>query len=333
MTTFSYEKSGVNIAAGNSLIDNIKPLANSTKTAGVLSGLGGFAALFAPDLSAYKNPILTAATDGVGTKLRLAINYNKHDGIGIDLVAMCVNDLVVTGSKPLFFLDYYATAKLNIDLATSVVASIANGCKQAGCALIGGETAEMPGMYANTDYDLVGFCVGIVDQSKLIDGKNISSGDVLLGLSSSGVHSNGFSLIRSIIDSNKDSSKINELLTPTKIYIKPILNLLRQIKVKGMAHITGGGLLENIPRILPKNLCAKLDSSAWQLPKIFTYLQQQGNISDTEMRRVFNCGIGMVIIISADDVEKSTQILQKMGEQVYIIGSIITKTNNQQVII
>lgn len=329
----TYKNAGVSIDAGNQLIDNIAPLAKSTAIPGVLSGLGGFGALFELDLSQYKNPILVSGTDGVGTKLKLAQDYNQHDGIGIDLVAMCVNDLIVQGAKPLFFLDYYATGALDIKLATAVVAGIANGCKQSGCALIGGETAEMPGMYEGSSYDLAGFCVGIVDKDKLIDGSTIQQGDVIIGLSSSGVHSNGFSLVRKIIEHSGDTSKINELLTPTKIYVKSVLDLLDKVTVKGISHITGGGLLENIPRVLPKNLSAVLDKNAWQMPELFNWLQQNGNVLDKEMHRVFNCGVGMIIVVNKDKVQTSLDSLTKSGETAFVIGHIDTANNGVQVII
>lgn len=324
MSSLTYKQSGVNIDAGNKLIDIIKPLAKSTATKGVISGLGGFGALFAPDMAQYKEPILVSGTDGVGTKLKLAQQYNDHSGIGIDLVAMCVNDLIVQGAKPLFFLDYYATGVLDIALAKTVIAGIADGCKQSGCALIGGETAEMPGVYNGNDYDLAGFCVGIVDKDNLIDGTKITAGNSIIALASSGVHSNGFSLVRKILQQTKNinQSTINSLLTPTKIYISSMLDLLTKVNVLGISHITGGGLLENIPRVLPKNLSANIDKKSWVMPEIFNWLQKNGNIAENEMHRVFNCGIGMVVIVANEDSNKTIKILKDNGENAFIIGSI-----------
>ena len=333
MTSLTYKNAGVNIDAGNQLIKNIAPLAKSTAIPGVLSGLGGFGALFELDLKQYNNPVLVSGTDGVGTKLKLAQAYHQHDGIGIDLVAMCVNDLIVQGAKPLFFLDYYATGALKVELATAVIAGIAQGCRQSGCALIGGETAEMPGMYDGNSYDLAGFCVGIVDKDKLIDGTSIKQNDVIIGLGSSGVHSNGFSLVRKIIEQSGDTSKIAQLLTPTKIYVKSVLSLLEQVTVAGISHITGGGLLENIPRVLPTHLAAVLDKVAWQMPALFTWLQKSGNITNQEMYRVFNCGVGLVIIVDKNDAKISLDILNKAGENAFIMGYVDQAKDGQQVII
>ncbi len=334
MSSLTYKNAGVNIDTGNKLVNIIKPLAKSTNIDGVISGLGGFGALFEIDIAKYKNPILVSGTDGVGTKLKLAEQYNNHSNIGIDLVAMCVNDLIVQGAKPLFFLDYYATGKLDIKLATMVIKGIVAGCKEAKCALIGGETAEMPGVYNNNDYDLAGFCVGIVNKDKLIDGTKIKNGNSIIGIRSSGVHSNGFSLVRKILNSvkNIDNNIINQLLTPTKIYVRAILELLEKVNVLGLSHITGGGLLENIPRILPNNLMANIDSTTWKIPDIFTWLQKNGNINNYEMYRVFNCGIGMVVIVATKDSQKTINILRKNKEDAVIIGNITTNKDKQIII-
>ncbi len=334
MSSLTYKNSGVNIDTGNKLVNIIKPLAKSTAIDGVISGLGGFGALFELDISKYKNPILVSGADGVGTKLKLAQKYNNHKGIGIDLVAMCVNDLIVQGAKPLFFLDYYASAKLDISSATTIIKSIATGCKQANCALIGGETAEMPGMYNGNDYDLAGFCVGVVNKDKLIDGTKIKAGNSIIGIASSGVHSNGFSLVRKILSvaKNIDKNIISQLLTPTKIYVKTILKLLEEVDILGISHITGGGLLENIPRILPQNMTADI-SITWKIPDIFTWLQKNGNINTNEMFRVFNCGIGMVVIVDKKDSQKTIDILRKNAEQAVMIGNIIANKDNKQIII
>lgn len=329
--SISYKDAGVDIDAGNALVDRIKHVAKRTARPEVMGGLGGFGALCEIP-AGYKQPVLVSGTDGVGTKLRLAIDLNKHDQIGIDLVAMCVNDLVVCGAEPLFFLDYYATGKLNIDVAADVVTGIGAGCELAGCALVGGETAEMPGMYEGDDYDLAGFCVGVVEKSEIIDGTKVQPGDVLLALPSSGPHSNGYSLIRKIIevagaDINNvelDGQPLTDLLmAPTRIYVKPLLQLIRETgAVKAMAHITGGGLLENIPRVLPEGASASIDLSSWQRPAVFNWLQEQGNVNETEMHRVLNCGVGMVICVAADQAERAMQVLQEAGEQSWIIGRI-----------
>ena len=328
--SLSYRDAGVDIDAGNSLIERIKPYTKATQRPGVLGGLGGFGALFELPLERYKNPVLVSGTDGVGTKLKLALITGKHDTIGIDLVAMCVNDLVVAGAEPLFFLDYYATGKLDLDTATDVIKGISNGCILAGCALTGGETAEMPGMYEGEDYDLAGFSVGIVEKDKIIDGSKVQQGDVLLGLASSGPHSNGYSLIRKVIevsnadlDSEFDGDTLgNRLLEPTRIYVKSLLALGHEVDIHSLSHITGGGLLENLPRVMPAHTCAKIDATSWTRPKVFDWLQEQGNITATEMYRTFNCGIGMVVVVSADEQQKAIEVLQQQGETVFTLGTI-----------
>jgi phosphoribosylformylglycinamidine cyclo-ligase len=327
----SYRDAGVDIDTGNALIERIKPLAKATARPGVLGGLGGFGALFEIP-AGYQQPVLVAGTDGVGTKLKLAIDSGKHDTVGIDLVAMCVNDLIVQGAEPLFFLDYYATGKLELEVAADVIKGIAEGCQQAGAALTGGETAEMPGMYGEGDYDLAGFCVGVVEKTKVIDGSKVKEGDVLIGLSSSGAHSNGYSLIRKVIEvSGADLSQsfdgatlIDRLMAPTRIYVKPLLELFKSIEVHALSHITGGGLLENLPRVMPTKTCAVIDGSSWQWPAVFDWLQQQGNIESNEMYRTFNCGIGMVVIVSEADAQQACDILKAQGETAVIIGRIET---------
>ncbi|SDS73202.1 phosphoribosylformylglycinamidine cyclo-ligase [Halopseudomonas xinjiangensis] len=333
--SISYKDAGVDIDAGNALVDRIKHVAKRTARPEVMGGLGGFGALCEIP-AGYKQPVLVSGTDGVGTKLRLAMDLNKHDSIGIDLVAMCVNDLVVCGAEPLFFLDYYATGKLNVDVAAQVVSGIGSGCELAGCALVGGETAEMPGMYEGDDYDLAGFCVGVVEKSEIIDGSRVQEGDVLLALPSSGPHSNGYSLIRKIIEVSKadiqsitlDGKPLTELLmAPTRIYVKALLQLIKQTgAVKAMAHITGGGLLENIPRVLPKGAVADIDLASWKRPAVFDWLQQQGNVDETEMHRVLNCGVGMVICVGAEDADAALQALEQAGEKPWVIGRIRTGT-------
>ena len=321
----TYADAGVSIAAGNALVKAIGPLARSTSRPGADVQLGGFGGFFDLKAAGYDDPLLVAANDGVGTKLKLAIDLGDHSGVGIDLVAMCANDLIVQGAEPLFFLDYFATGRLEGDVAEAVVASIAEGCRQAGCALIGGETAEMPGMYADGDYDLAGFCVGAVDRDKVITGGDIAPGDVILGLASSGVHSNGFSLVRRIIaDRGWDlgDGLGKQLLEPTRIYVKSLLPLAKAGKLKGLAHITGGGLLENIPRVLPDGCHAVVDTGTWQLPDIFARLQQGGHVAATEMARTFNCGIGMIAVIARDDAETVSAQLAEAGEQVTVIGTI-----------
>ncbi|HSN41026.1 MAG TPA: phosphoribosylformylglycinamidine cyclo-ligase [Burkholderiales bacterium] len=326
----TYRDAGVDIDAGDQLVENIKPFARRTQRPGVLAGIGGFGALFEIARNNYREPVLVSGTDGVGTKLKLAFQLDRHDTIGIDLVAMSVNDILVQGAEPLFFLDYFACGKLDVATATQVVKGIAAGCEQAGCALIGGETAEMPGMYAAGEYDLAGFAVGIVEKSRIIDGSTIAEGDIVLGLASSGAHSNGYSLIRKIIDAGRadlsmriDGRTLSELLlAPTRIYVKPVLKLIPQVNVKGLAHITGGGLVENIPRVLPETLAAQLDRTAWAMPPLFGWFRQEGNISDDEMHRVFNCGIGMVVIVSPAEAAAAEALLRDAGETVWRIGSI-----------
>jgi phosphoribosylformylglycinamidine cyclo-ligase len=329
----TYADAGVDIAAGNALVKTIGPLAKSTARPGANAELGGFGGFFDLKAAGYDDPLLVAANDGVGTKLKLAIETGRHDGVGIDLVAMCVNDLVVQGAEPLFFLDYYATAKLDNDVAARVVASIAQGCRIAGCALIGGETAEMPGMYAAGDYDLAGFCVGAVDRAKVLTGSRVKPGDVLLGLASSGVHSNGFSLVRKLVDVNgwkldrpalfdQDLLLRDALLEPTRIYVKSLLPLVRDGRIQALAHITGGGLLENIPRVLPDGAHATVDADAWPLPGLFAFLQAGGTIEPGELARTFNCGIGMVAVVRAEDVAAVTANLEAAGETVFRIGDV-----------
>ncbi|HEY9032302.1 MAG TPA: phosphoribosylformylglycinamidine cyclo-ligase [Pseudomonadales bacterium] len=338
--SLSYKDAGVDIDAGNALVQRIKSAVKRTQRSEVLSGLGGFGALCELP-SRYREPVLVAGTDGVGTKLKLAIDTGMHDTVGIDLVAMCVNDLIVQGAEPLFFLDYYATGKLDVDMASAVVEGIAEGCAQAGCALIGGETAEMPGMYQAGDYDLAGFCVGVAEKSRIIDGSKVAAGDVLLGLASSGPHSNGYSLIRKIIDhAGADLQQdfhgrtlAETLLTPTRIYIRPLLKLIDELEVKALAHITGGGLLENIPRVMPAYTRADISQASWQLPAIFGWLQQQGNVSTSEMYRTFNCGIGMVVCVAADQADAAIASLTAAGETVYRIGRISSHDDAEPVVV
>jgi len=329
-TSLSYRDAGVDIDAGNELVDRIKPIARRTQRPGVLSGLGGFGALFELPLDRYRQPVLVSGTDGVGTKLKLAIDLGRHNTIGIDLVAMCVNDLIVQGAEPLFFLDYYASGHLDVEVAAAVVEGIGQGCQLAGAALIGGETAEMPGMYADNDYDLAGFCVGVVEKDAIIDGSKVRSGDALIGIASSGPHSNGYSLIRKIIATS--NSRLDEpfgdttlgatLLVPTRIYIKPLLALLQQVDVHAMAHITGGGLSENLPRVMPTGTRAVIDSGLWSRPAIFDWLQQQGNVNTDDMYLTFNCGIGMVVCVAPQDMQKTLDLLQLQGETAWAIGTI-----------
>ena len=329
----TYARAGVSIDAGNALVRAIEPAARSTSRPGADVALGGFGGFFDLAAAGYSDPLLVAANDGVGTKLKLAIETGNHKGIGIDLVAMCANDLVVQGAEPLFFLDYYATGKLDPGVAVAVVQSIADGCREAGCALIGGETAEMPGMYAAGDYDLAGFCVGAVNRDQVLTGENIAPGDIILGLASSGVHSNGFSLVRRIIERHGwflgeaipglDGETLGErLLAPTKIYVRSLLPLAQEKKIKGLAHITGGGIIENIPRVLPDDCHAIIDSDAWDLPPIFAILQQGGGIEPGEMARTFNCGIGMAAIVSSELRDEVTRHLAAAGEAVVEIGRI-----------
>ena len=331
----TYADAGVSIAAGNALVKAIAPLAKSTARPGANAELGGFGGFFDLKAAGYEDPLLVAANDGVGTKLKLAIETGRHEGVGIDLVAMCANDLIVQGAEPLFFLDYFATGRLDAAIAETVVASIADGCRQAGCALIGGETAEMPGMYAEGDYDLAGFCVGAVERSQALTGDSIRPGDVILGLASSGVHSNGFSLVRRLIADNGwkldrparfDHEQLlgQALLEPTRIYVKSLLPPVRAGQVKGLAHITGGGLLENIPRVLPDDCHADVDAGAWSLPRIFAFLQAGGSIEPGELARTFNCGIGMIAIVPPDSVDAVAKSLTEAGEAVHRIGRIET---------
>lgn len=328
-TQLSYKDAGVDIHTGNELVERIKGDVKRTRRSEVMGGLGGFGALCALPTK-YKEPILVSGTDGVGTKLRLAIDLKKHDTIGQDLVAMCVNDLIVQGAEPLFFLDYYATGKLDVDVAASVIKGIADGCEMSGCALVGGETAEMPGMYHEGDYDLAGFCVGVVEKSEIIDGTAVKTGDTLIALGSSGAHSNGYSLIRKVLEvSGANPADLLEgkplsehFLAPTKIYVKSILQLIKQTEVHAIAHLTGGGFWENIPRVLPDNTKAVIDESSWQWPAIFNWLQEKGNISRYEMYRTFNCGVGMVIALPEKEIETALALLEQAGEKAWVIGKI-----------
>lgn len=327
----SYLDAGVDIDAGNELVERIKPAVKSTNRSGVITGLGGFGGLFELDIQRYKEPLLVSGTDGVGTKLLLARLLDRHDTIGIDLVAMCVNDILTCGAEPLFFLDYYATGKLRIDNAQAVIEGIAEGCRQANCALIGGETAEMPGMYDNDDYDLAGFTVGVVDRPNLIDGSKIGVGHVVLGLESSGPHSNGYSLIRKVLEQSGDDpcmplggTTLGEaLLAPTRIYVNALLPLIGHLPIDGLAHITGGGISENIIRVVPAGLGLQIDLSAWELPAVFNWLQQRGGIDEQEMLRTFNCGIGMVLLVAENSVADVREVLSQAGESVYEIGRVI----------
>ncbi len=336
----SYRDAGVDIDAGDALVERIKPLARKTLREGVLAGIGGFGALFEVP-KRYKEPVLVSGTDGVGTKLKLAFHLNQHDTVGIDLVAMSVNDILVQGAEPLFFLDYFACGKLDVDTAAQVIGGVARGCELAGCALIGGETAEMPGMYPAGEYDLAGFAVGAVEKSLIIDGRSIEPGDAVLGLASSGAHSNGYSLVRRIIErANPDFNAAHfpdaqgrtlraVLMEPTRIYVKPLLALMKSLKVKGMAHITGGGLVENVPRMLGENLTALLQRDAWTMPPLFGWLMQQGGVADAEMHRVFNCGIGMAVVVAASDAERAMAQLAAAGETVWRIGAIAERGQGQ----
>ncbi|NQY63732.1 MAG: phosphoribosylformylglycinamidine cyclo-ligase [Alteromonadaceae bacterium] len=338
--SLSYKDAGVDIDAGNALVENIKGAVKRTTRPEVMGGLGGFGSVCQLP-TGYKEPVLVAGTDGVGTKLRLAIDLNRHDTVGIDLVAMCVNDLIVQGAEPLFFLDYYATAKLDVDVASSVVSGIADGCVLAGCALVGGETAEMPGMYHAGDYDIAGFCVGIAEKSRLIDGTKVAAGDQLIALGASGPHSNGFSLIRKVLEiNNTDTTELldgktiaDHLLEPTKIYVKSVLALLKDVDVHALSHITGGGFWENIPRVLPESAQAIVNESSWQWPEIFNWLKDNGNISIHEMYRTFNCGVGMIIVVPADKVTQSIDILKAHGENAWHIGAIADKKENEEQVI
>ncbi|MBS1170083.1 MAG: purM [Burkholderiaceae bacterium] len=334
--SLSYRDAGVDIDAGDALVDAIKPFAKRTMREGVLGGIGGFGALFEIGKK-YQEPVLVSGTDGVGTKLKLAFHLNRHDTVGIDLVAMSVNDILVQGAEPLFFLDYFACGKLDVATATDVIKGIAQGCEQAGCALIGGETAEMPSMYPDGEYDLAGFAVGAAEKSKLIDGSKIAPGDVVIGLASSGAHSNGYSLVRKIIDVAKPDLNADfhgkpladVLMAPTRIYVKPLLALMASMEVKGMAHITGGGLVENVPRVLRDNLTAVLHKDSWTMPPLFQWLQQHGNVADAEMHRVFNCGIGMVVIVAQENAEAAMAQLSAAGETVYRLGEIRARVGDE----
>ncbi|MCP4985541.1 MAG: phosphoribosylformylglycinamidine cyclo-ligase [Colwellia sp.] len=338
--SLSYKDAGVDIDAGNALVENIKGAVKRTTRPEVMGGLGGFGSVCQLP-TGYKEPVLVAGTDGVGTKLRLAIDLAKHDTVGIDLVAMCVNDLIVQGAEPLFFLDYYATDKLDVVVASSVVEGIAEGCIQSGCALVGGETAEMPGMYHKGDYDIAGFCVGVAEKSRLIDGTNVAAGDQLIALGASGPHSNGFSLIRKVLEvNNTDTNELLEgkkiadhLLEPTKIYVKSVLELLKNVDVHALSHITGGGFWENIPRVLPETAQAVIKGDSWQWPSIFNWLQEKGNITEHEMYRTFNCGVGMIIVVPADKVEQSVEILSAHGEKAWHIGSIADMSDGEEQVV
>ena len=326
----TYRDAGVDIDAGDELVERIKPRVKRSMRPEVLGGIGGFGALVEVPLDRYRKPVLVSGTDGVGTKLRLAIDTHRHDGVGIDLVAMCVNDVVVQGAEPLFFLDYYASGKLDVGVGERVIAGIVEGCVQAGCALVGGETAEMPGMYHGADYDLAGFCVGVVEKEAIIDGSKTRAGDVVLGLPSSGPHSNGFSLIRKILQisgtgHNVDLdgvSLIERLMAPTRIYVKPLLQLMRELQPHGLSHITGGGLVDNIPRVLPEGLEVVLERGAWRREAVFDWLQREGRIADAEMYRVFNCGIGMTVHVSASDAPRAIGILGDAGQEALVIGEV-----------
>ncbi len=328
-TSISYRDAGVDIEAGDALVEQIKPFAKRTMRPEVLGGIGGFGSLFEMPKK-FKNPVLVSGTDGVGTKLKLAFELNKHDTVGIDLVAMSVNDILVQGAEPLFFLDYFACGKLEVGTAAQVIKGIAQGCEQSGCALVGGETAEMPGMYPAGEYDLAGFAVGCVDKESLITGKTISSGDVVLGLASSGAHSNGYSLIRKLIaksgidmDADFHGKPFKDVvMAPTRIYVKSLLKLIEAMPVKGMAHITGGGITENVPRVLPEGLTAEIKKGSWDMPALFTWLQAQGNVAESEMHKTFNCGIGMVVIVAKEQASAAMALLKAEGEQVFEIGHI-----------
>jgi phosphoribosylformylglycinamidine cyclo-ligase len=334
--SITYRDAGVDIDAGETLVDRIKPLVKRTMRPEVLAGIGGFGALVEIPLDRYKRPVMVSGTDGVGTKLRLAIDAGRHDTIGIDLVAMCANDVVVQGAEPIFFLDYYATGKLSVDVAASVVAGIAEGCAQAGAALVGGETAEMPGMYQGDDYDLAGFCVGLVERDQIIDGSRVMAGDAVIGLSSSGPHSNGYSLVRKLLAvAGADAGTqlagrplIEQLLVPTRIYVKPLLQLCKALSVHGLAHITGGGLSDNIPRMLADNQDVHLNARAWERGPVFEWLQRTGNISNVEMHRTFNCGIGMAVIVAPGDADAAIRLLRAAGEDARLIGDVRAGSNS-----
>ena len=336
-SSLSYRDAGVDIDAGDRLVENIKPFAKRTMRPEVLNGIGGFGGLVEISKK-YKEPVLVSGTDGVGTKLKLAFELNRHDTVGIDLVGMSVNDILVQGAEPLFFLDYFACGKLDVEAATEVIKGIASGCEQAGCALIGGETAEMPGMYPVGEYDLAGFAVGVVEKSNIITGNDIKPGDAVIGLASNGAHSNGYSLVRKIIERNRPdlNAKFDGgrtladcIMAPTRIYVKPLLALMQKLTVKGMAHITGGGLLENIPRVLPGNVVAQLDGKAWHTPKLFDWLREMGNVAPQEMYRTFNCGIGMVVIVDRNDADAALKQLNAAGETATVIGAIRARNGDE----
>jgi len=336
--TLDYKKAGVDIEAGAALVERIKPLAARTRIPGVLAGLGGFGSLFELPVHQYRQPVLVAGTDGVGTKLKLALETGRHDGIGIDLVAMCVNDIVVQGATPLFFLDYYATGVLQVDRAEQVIAGIAAGCEQAGCALVGGETAEMPGLYAACDYDLAGFCVGVVEKEAIIDGSRVRPGDCLIGLAASGPHSNGYSLIRKVLERVRQTGEtpsdtlINDLMQPTRIYVKPLLGLMNRVSVHALAHITGGGITENLPRVLPPGCQARIDLDAWTRPAVFDWLVEHGNIARAEMLRTFNCGIGMIVCVAENDREETLDWLARSGLVAFAVGFIEATPESPRVV-
>jgi len=340
VSSISYKDAGVDIDAGDALVERIKPLAKRTMRPEVLTGIGGFGALVEISKK-YQEPVLVSGTDGVGTKLRLAFELNRHDTVGIDLVAMSVNDILVQGAEPIFFLDYFATGKLSLDTAEAVIAGIANGCEQAGCALIGGETAEMPGMYPEGEYDLAGFAVGVVEKSKIIGGQSIVPGDVVLGLASSGAHSNGYSLIRKLIDVSGIGLKsdfhgkpfADVVMAPTRIYVKPMLALMEKLAVKGMAHITGGGITGNLPRCLPENVAARVNPASWTRPQLFDWLQKAGNVEPEEMLRTFNCGIGLAVVVAAADAAAAMAQLQASGETVWQIGEIVARPEGAEQVI
>ena len=337
---FTYADAGVNIDHGNELVSRIKTSSQRTQRSGVMGSLGGFGALFDIGSLNYKHPVLVSGTDGVGTKIKLAIETNRHDTIGIDLVAMCVNDLIVQGAEPLFFLDYFASSKLNVDVAETVITGIAKGCEISNCSLIGGETAEMPGMYSDGDYDLAGFCVGAVEKDEIIDGKNVQVGDVLIAVASSGFHSNGYSLIRKIInDTQQDLSQkiaqrtlIDCLLEPTRIYVKPVLELTKTLSIKAISHITGGGLTENIPRVIPEEMAVEIDTNSWQLPPVFEWIKTSGNVDKYEMLKTFNCGAGLVLCIAAEDKDKVIEMFNTLEWQAWHLGEVIKRNEKLQTV-
>ena len=339
--SLNYRDAGVDIDTGSQLIEKIKPHVARTMRPEVIGGLGGFGALFEIPLDRYQQPVLVSGTDGVGTKLKLALEMNRHDTIGIDLVAMCVNDILVLGAEPLYFLDYYATGRLDNDVATDVIKGIAEGCLQSGAALTGGETAEMPGMYSEGDYDLAGFCVGIVEKSAIIDGSKVAAGDALIGIAASGPHSNGYSLVRKVLEVSQASLSDDcggqplgdALLAPTRIYVKSVRQLLDQVDIHAMSHITGGGLLENIPRVMPENTRARINAGSWEMPAVFKWLQAEGNIETSEMHRTFNCGVGMVLVVSAEDADTAIESLNASGESAWLLGDVVSSNGTPDVVI